>query len=84
MQRELSLSGISANPKSLIVIGRSAPLTPENRRKLVSIENESPKLKVMTYDDVYENAKAIIENLLGPVWDVVGNTQIYYLQDKQL
>jgi hypothetical protein len=65
VQRELSLTGISTNPKSLIVIGRSQSLSPEDRRKLVTIENESPKTKIMTYDDVLENAKAIVENLHG-------------------
>ncbi|MCI0696805.1 DUF4263 domain-containing protein [candidate division KSB1 bacterium] len=47
VQRELGLTGISANPKSLIVIGRSNSLTPENKRKLVTLENESPKTKIM-------------------------------------
>ncbi len=26
-----------------------------------------------------ENAKAAIENFLEPIWDSIGNTQIYYL-----
>jgi hypothetical protein len=80
-QRELDLTGISINPKSLIVMGRSRLLTDENRRKLISIENDSPRLKIMTYDDLYDNAKAVIENLLGPVWVVGGDTQIYYLEN---
>jgi len=82
VQTELGLTGISANPNSLVVIGRSHSLSRENRRKLVSIENQCPKVKIMTYDDVYENSKAVIENLLGPLWDVGGNTQIYYLPNK--
>jgi hypothetical protein len=32
----------------------------------------------MTYDDVYDTAKAVIENLLGPISEVGGNTRIYY------
>jgi len=79
VQRELGLQGVSASPRSLIVMGRSATLSPDNRRKLVTIENEAPKLKVMTYDDVLENAKAVVENLLGPLWNVQGNTKIYHL-----
>jgi len=79
VQRELGLTSISANPSGLIVIGRSESLTPEHRRKLVAIENQSPKIRIMTYDDVYDDAKAVIENLLGPIWEVVGNTEIYYL-----
>ena len=80
VQNELGLSGISANPPSLVVIGRSCTLTTENRRKLNAMENTQPKLKVVTYDDVYDNAKAVIENLLGPIWNSVGKTQIYYPQ----
>ena len=80
VERELGLTGISTNPKSLIVIGRSGPLKPENRRKLIAMENDSPKVKIMTYDDVYDNAKATIENLLGPIWDEGGNTLVYYPQ----
>lgn len=33
----------------------------------------------MTYDDIYKNSKAVIENLLGPLDEVGGNTIIYYL-----
>ena len=79
VRTELNLSGISANPRSLIVIGRTETLTHHNRQKLQTMENESPKNKVMTYDDLYENTKAIIENLFGPLWGEVGNTQIYSL-----
>jgi len=82
VKNELGLVGISTNPNSIVVIGRSHSLSPESRRKLVSIENQCPKVKIMTYDDVYENSKAVIENLLGPLWDVGGNTQIYYLPTK--
>ena len=80
VQRELGLEGISSNPQSLVVIGRSRSLTDENKRKLVTLENESPRIKVMTYDDVLIKAKEVIENLLGPLWDdVTGNTKIYYI-----
>ena len=79
VQRELGLSGISASPNSLVVIGRSQSLTPENRRRLVTMQNVSPKLKIMTYDDVYDNAKAVIQNLLGIIWDTPEHTRLYYL-----
>ena len=78
VQRELGLHGITPSPNGLLVIGRSHSLLPENRRKLQTMMNVSPKLKIMTYDDVYENAKAVLENLLGPMWDTGGLTQIYY------
>lgn len=76
---ELGLTDISANPRSLVVIGRSHTLTVENRRKLRAMDDEHPRLRVMTYDDVYDNTKAVIENLFGPIWDSVGETQVYYL-----
>ena len=78
VQRELGLEGITPNPNGLLVIGRSHTLTPRDRRKLQTMASESPKLRVMTYDDVYESAKAVLENLLGPIWDTGGSTQIYY------
>lgn len=79
VQQELGLFGISSNPRSLIVIGRSKNLTADNRRKLTTLENESPKTKVMTYDDVYDAAMTLIGNLLGPPWVTAPNTEIYYL-----
>lgn len=78
VQRELGLVDISANPKSLIVIGRAKTLTPENRRKLTTMENDSPRNKIMTYDDILVNSKVVIENLLGPLWDVGGKTEVYF------
>lgn len=81
VQREVDLPGISANPAGLVVIGRSSSLSTQNRRKLVSMENESPKTRIMTYDDVYENAKAIASNLLGPLWFTTGTTEVYYLPE---
>jgi hypothetical protein len=82
VQKELGLTEISSNPNSLIVIGRSSSLSSENKRKLIAIQNQCPKVKIMTYDDIYDNAKAVIENLLGPLWDAEGNTQIYYLPNS--
>lgn len=82
IQRELELINISSSPKCLIVMGRANYLTEDNKRKLTVIENESPKLKIMTYDDVLQNAKTVIENILGPLWETGGTTKIYCLQDK--
>jgi hypothetical protein len=77
-QRELGLKGISSNPRSLIVIGRSVSLSEANRRKLVSIENATPTLKIMTFDDLLANSKATVENMLGPVWDTGPETEVYF------
>lgn len=81
VQHELGLPGISSNPKGLIVIGRAQSLSEENRRKLVTLENGSPRTKIMTYDDVFTNAKVLIENLLGPLWLGAGNPEVYYLPE---
>lgn len=78
VQREQGLAGITPNPNGLLVIGRSASLSPQDRRKLQTMMNESPKLRILTYDDVYSSAQAVFENLLGPMWDAGGSTQIYY------
>jgi hypothetical protein len=78
VQRELGLDGITSNPDALVVIGRSASLDETDHRKLQIMASQSPKLKVITYDDVYANAKAVLENLLGPIWDAGGSTEIYY------
>jgi hypothetical protein len=76
VQHELGLEGISTSPRSFVIIGRNESLSTENRRKLRVMENEQPKLRIMTYDDLYDNAKAMIENLLGPIFDPGGRTQI--------
>lgn len=82
VRTELNLTDISSNPRSLIVIGRSKYLNATNRRILQTIENDSPKNRIITYDDLYENTKAIIENLLGPLWAEVGDTRVYALPDR--
>lgn len=78
VQQELGLTGISSNPKSLIVMDRSHSLTDKNRRKLITIENESPKTKILTYDDLLENTKKVVESLFGPLWNTSINTEVYY------
>jgi len=82
VQKELGLAGISSNPRSLIVIGRSKDLDAEGRRKLSTMENENPKTRIMTYDDVHENAKAVFESLLGPLWLGHGETRIFFPQAR--
>lgn len=78
VQKELGLTGISSNPAGLVVIGRSSDLNADTRRKLTTMSNAIPKLRIMTYDDVYENAKAVLENFLGPMSDIGGTTRVYY------
>jgi hypothetical protein len=82
VQRELGLDGISANPRTLVVIGRSTSLTDANRRKLTTMENQSPKLKIMTYDDLLANATATFENILGPLWDPGPHAEVYFVPQQ--
>jgi len=82
VQTELGLDGISSNPSCLIVIGRSSSLNPDTRRKLVTLQNATPNLRIITYDDLIANAKAAVENILGPLWDVGSQTEVYQLPSK--
>jgi hypothetical protein len=78
VQQELGLVGISANPRSLIVIGRSVALSEDDRRKLATLESQIPRLRILTYDDLIKISKAVAENLFGPL-DIAGqNVEIYY------
>ena len=78
VEQELGLSGISTNPRSLIVIGRSASLRPEDRRKLVTLQNQIPKLRIMTYDDLLASARSTLERILGPLGFTGQNARIYF------
>jgi hypothetical protein len=78
VQRELKLTDISTNPRRLVVIGRSQMLDSDNRRKLRTLENERPKTKILTYDDVLEMAGAVVENLLGPLFFNSGSTRVFF------
>ncbi len=78
VHRELGLEGISPHPQCLIVIGRSARLTDQDRRKLATLQGSSPRLRILTYDDLLVTATQSIGNLLGPIWDVEGTAEIYY------
>ena len=78
----LGLSGISSNPKSLIVIGRSSTLSEENRLKLTTMQNQIPNLRIFTYDDLIKSAKAVAENLFGPLDIMTTNGEIYFVPSK--
>ncbi len=82
VQREVGLSEISIAPRYMIVIGRSRSLSEENRRKLTTIQNQMPRLQILTYDDLLAKAKSVVENLLGPLWDAGGGATVYYLPIK--
>jgi len=78
VEQKLGLVGISSTPRALIVIGRSASLTEENRRKLATIEGQLNKLRILTYDDLAATARANLERILGPLSFQSQNAEVYY------
>lgn len=77
VEAELGLPGLSTNPRRLVVIGRSNSLTAENRRKLTTLQNEQPKLRIITYDDLIASARANLERFLGPLGLIGQNVKLY-------
>ena len=75
------LAGISSTPRTLVVIGRSATLTEENRRKLTVIQGQRSKLRILTYDDVIAMARANLERLFGPMSLRAQNLKLYFYRD---
>jgi hypothetical protein len=78
VQRELKLEGITSQARGLVVIGRSRDLSEGDRRKIQVMHNESPRIRIATYDDIHDIAKAMFENLLGPMSDFGGATRVYF------
>jgi hypothetical protein len=77
---ELGLTGISTSPRRLIVIGRSGSLTDQNRRTLTTLQNEQPKLRILTYDDLLTGARANLERILGPLSLTGQNVRLYFFK----
>lgn len=83
VEAELGLAGISTNPRTLVVIGRSASLTNENRTKIATLQAQQNKLRILTYDDLIAAARANLERILGPL-DLQGqNVEVYYYKESQ-
>ncbi len=79
IEAQYDMRGISVSPRGLVVIGRSGGLTDDHRRKLATIQERQPRLRILTYDDVIANARAVFENILGPLSLVVsGNAKMYF------
>jgi hypothetical protein len=78
VQEDLGLTGISTSPRTLIVIGRSDSLTDDNRRKLTTLQNQNGKLRILTYDDMLEAARANLERILGPLSMRGENVRFYF------
>jgi hypothetical protein len=64
------------------VIGRSSTLSEENRLKLITLQNQIPNLRVLTYDDLIKSAKAVAENLFGPLDIMTSNGEIYFAPSR--
>lgn len=75
---ELGLTGISTNPRTLVVIGRSAGLTEGNRREITTLQNQHNKLRILTYDDLLACARANLEHILGPLTLTGRNVDLYF------
>jgi hypothetical protein len=79
VEESLDLRGISPTPRGLVVIGRSDSLSEDDRRFIATMETMTPRLRIMTYDDVLRSAKIALENLFGPLDSWGGsNTEVYY------
>jgi hypothetical protein len=78
VESELELHGISATPRTLVVIGRSATLTERNRRKLAVMQGRHSGLSIMTYDELIDRARANFERHFGPLSLRAQNLKIYY------
>jgi len=76
VEKELGLTGISAQPSALIVIGRSNSLTATHRRKL---QVDQGKIEIITYDDLRARFVSTIENLLGMLAHVGKGYEVTYL-----
>jgi hypothetical protein len=63
--REHDLEGLSTAPRGLVVMGRSNSLSDENKHKLKVIAEMHPRLAVVTYDELLENARTAFMNLFG-------------------
>lgn len=74
------LTGITPNPKSLIVIGRSGDLDEGNRRKLATLAGGWPDLRIITYDDLRVETVQRLENVVGPLNTGGAGRDLYYPQ----
>ncbi len=80
VEQELGLTGISAAPRTMVVIGRSASLTEDNRRTLAVMQGQQPRLAIMTYDDAIDRARVQLERLFGPLSIKTKNLDMFYFR----
>lgn len=75
---EKDFPGISATPRMLVVIGRSASLTEKNWRSLTLLQGQRPRLSILTYDDVIAHARENLERHFGPLSLKTQNLELYF------
>lgn len=78
VRSELGLAGITSSPNMLVVIGRSTELDNERRRKLQAIQDQMPKLRILTWDDLFLEAKSGLEAILGPLPPAESSVRTYF------
>jgi hypothetical protein len=78
VDQELGLTGISTNPRTMVVIGRSEYLSEENRKKIAVLQAQHNKLRILTYDDLIVSARTNLERILGPLSLQGQNADIFY------
>lgn len=76
---ELGLGGISSNPEAVIVMGRRRDLTEYQVRKLTTMFGQAQRIRIRTYDDIYDDARQTIDNLVGLFGESAGATRTYRL-----
>jgi hypothetical protein len=62
VEREENLPGI-IHPRGILVIGRRKDLSPEAAKKLASMNRDSVRFTIMTYDDLIDRANALINSM---------------------
>ena len=50
------------------------------RHKLVTLQAQHSKLRILTYDDLIASARANLERLFGPLSIVAQNAELYFFK----
>jgi hypothetical protein len=83
VEQELGLTGISATPRTMVVIGRAPSLTDDNRKTLAVMQGQQPRLTILTYDDVIARARVQLERLFGPLSIRTKNLDMFYFPPEE-
>ena len=64
VEREEGLTGVH-RPRGLVIIGRRDMLTAEGKKKLAERNADNGRHKTMTFDDLLDQAKTVVERLMA-------------------